>query len=73
MLYLDLLVPPRSGARSLNQGWLVPGEGLIAHRSRRGVHHMPRPSRGLMVMTWELTRCLSPRLHQMTQCQILGN
>ena len=51
MLLLDLLVPPRLGARSLNQGWLKPGEGLIAHRSRRGVHHVPRPGLGLMVMT----------------------
>ena len=51
MLYLDLLMPSRSGARFLNQGYLVPGEGLIAHRSRRGVHDLPRPGLGLMVMT----------------------
>ena len=52
MLYLDLLVPPRSGARFFNQGYIVPGEGLIAHKSRRGVHHVPRRGLGLMVMTW---------------------
>ena len=51
MLYLDLLVPPRSGARFFNQGYIVPGEGLIAHRSRGGVHHLPIPDLGLMVMT----------------------
>ena len=50
MLYLDLLVPPRSGARFLNQRYLVPGEGLIAHRSRRGAHDLPKPSLGLMMM-----------------------
>ena len=52
MIYLDLLVTPKSGARFLNQRHLVHGEGLIAHRSRRGVHNLPRPSLGLMVMTW---------------------
>ena len=51
MLYLDLLVPPRLGARFLNQGYIVLGEGLIVHRSRRGVHHLPNPGLGITVMT----------------------